>query len=74
MSVFQERPKIPPTQAQATARNIPPEQYSYIASIRNLLRNKPFMLLVVTYGLSLLFSKFLLNYVVINLLERAKRH
>lgn len=74
MSVFQERPKIPPTQAQATAHSIPPEQYSYIASIRNLLRNKPFMLLVVTYGLSLLFSKFLLNYVVINLLERAKRH
>lgn len=74
MSVFQERPKIPPTQAQTTARSIPPEQYSYIASIRNLLRNKPFMLLVVTYGLSLLFSKFLLNYVVINLLERAKRH
>lgn len=74
MSVFQERPKIPPTQAQATARSIPPEQYSYIASIRSLLRNKPFMLLVVTYGLSLLFSKFLLNYVVINFLERAKRH
>lgn len=50
--VFQERPKIPPSQAQATARSIPPEQYSYIASIRNLLRNKPFMLLVVTYGLN----------------------
>ncbi|XP_063351971.1 heme transporter FLVCR2 isoform X3 [Pelmatolapia mariae] len=50
--VFQERPKIPPTQAQATARSIPPEQYSYIASIRSLLRNKPFMLLVITYGLN----------------------
>uniref|UniRef100_A0A3Q1GSY0 Feline leukemia virus subgroup C receptor-related protein 1-like n=1 Tax=Acanthochromis polyacanthus TaxID=80966 RepID=A0A3Q1GSY0_9TELE len=49
MSVFQERPKLPPTQAQATARNIPPEQYSYIASIRRLLRNRSFILLIITY-------------------------
>ncbi|TNN82636.1 Feline leukemia virus subgroup C receptor-related protein 2 [Liparis tanakae] len=52
MSVFQERPKIPPTQAQATARSIPPEQYSYGASILRLLRNKPFILLIITYGLN----------------------
>ncbi|KAM7367944.1 hypothetical protein PAMP_014209 [Pampus punctatissimus] len=50
--VFQERPKIPPTQAQATAYSIPPEQYSYISSISRLLRNKPFILLVITYGLN----------------------
>ncbi|XP_022051586.1 feline leukemia virus subgroup C receptor-related protein 2 isoform X2 [Acanthochromis polyacanthus] len=50
--VFQERPKLPPTQAQATARNIPPEQYSYIASIRRLLRNRSFILLIITYGLN----------------------
>ncbi|XP_061842892.1 choline/ethanolamine transporter flvcr2b-like isoform X3 [Nerophis lumbriciformis] len=50
--VFQERPKLPPTQAQATARSIPPEQYSYTASILRLLRNRPFILLVVTYGLN----------------------
>ncbi|XP_034383182.1 feline leukemia virus subgroup C receptor-related protein 2 isoform X3 [Cyclopterus lumpus] len=50
--VFQERPKIPPTQAQATARSIPPEQYSYMASILRLLRNRPFILLIVTYGLN----------------------
>ncbi|KAF1374935.1 hypothetical protein PFLUV_G00234200 [Perca fluviatilis] len=50
--VFQERPEIPPTQAQAHARNIPPGEYSYTASILRLLRNKPFMLLVVTYGLN----------------------
>ncbi|CAJ1073701.1 hypothetical protein D4764_12G0010930 [Xyrichtys novacula] len=49
-SVFQEKPEIPPTQAQAQARNIPPEDYSYTASILRLLRNKPFMLLVVSYG------------------------
>ncbi|KAM4522200.1 choline/ethanolamine transporter flvcr2b isoform 4-T4 [Odontesthes bonariensis] len=50
--VFQERPIIPPTQAQATARSIPPEQYSYMASILRLLRNKPFILLIITYGLN----------------------
>ncbi|XP_060919403.1 heme transporter FLVCR2 isoform X3 [Labrus mixtus] len=50
--VFQERPEIPPTQAQAQARNIPPEDYSYMASILRLLTNKPFMLLVVSYGLN----------------------
>lgn len=48
--VFQERPEIPPTQAQAQARNIPPDEYSYTASVLRLLRNKPFMLLVVSYG------------------------
>uniref|UniRef100_A0A3Q3VKJ6 Major facilitator superfamily (MFS) profile domain-containing protein n=1 Tax=Mola mola TaxID=94237 RepID=A0A3Q3VKJ6_MOLML len=50
--VFQEKPAIPPTQAQAQARNIPPEGYSYTASVLRLLRNKPFMLLVVSYGLN----------------------
>ncbi|XP_037541072.1 feline leukemia virus subgroup C receptor-related protein 2 [Nematolebias whitei] len=50
--VFQDRPKLPPTQAQATARSIPPEQYSYTTSILRLLRNKPFILLLITYGLN----------------------
>uniref|UniRef100_H3DG02 FLVCR choline and putative heme transporter 2 n=1 Tax=Tetraodon nigroviridis TaxID=99883 RepID=H3DG02_TETNG len=50
--VFQERPKLPPTQAQALARNLPPEEYSYTASILRLLRNRPFILLIVTYGLN----------------------
>ncbi|CAK6957081.1 feline leukemia virus subgroup C receptor-related protein 2 isoform X2 [Scomber scombrus] len=50
--VFQERPEIPPTQAQAQARSILPDEYSYTASILRLLRNKPFMLLVVSYGLN----------------------
>ncbi|KAJ8288842.1 hypothetical protein COCON_G00015010 [Conger conger] len=49
--VFQERPKIPPTQAQVVSRNIPPEQYSYMASIMRLLRNIPFILLIITYGI-----------------------
>ncbi|XP_047429188.1 feline leukemia virus subgroup C receptor-related protein 2 isoform X3 [Mugil cephalus] len=50
--VFQERPKLPPTQAQAAARCIPPENYSYTSSIRRLLRNRPFILLIITYGLN----------------------
>ncbi|XP_019128765.1 choline/ethanolamine transporter flvcr2a isoform X3 [Larimichthys crocea] len=50
--MFQERPEIPPSQAQAQARSIPPDQYSYTASILRLLCNKPFMLLMVSYGLN----------------------
>ncbi|XP_061599382.1 heme transporter FLVCR2 isoform X2 [Cololabis saira] len=50
--VFQEKPEIPPTQAQAQARNSRPEEYSYMASIKRLLCNKPFMLLVISYGLN----------------------
>ncbi|XP_019911943.1 feline leukemia virus subgroup C receptor-related protein 2 isoform X2 [Esox lucius] len=50
--VFQERPVFPPTRAQATARLVPLEQYSYSASILRLLRNKPFILLIITYGLN----------------------
>ncbi|XP_078798682.1 choline/ethanolamine transporter flvcr2b isoform X6 [Oryzias latipes] len=50
--VFQERPPLPPTLAQATARCIPAEEYSYVASILRLLRNRPFVLLILTYGLN----------------------
>uniref|UniRef100_W5L2F1 FLVCR choline and putative heme transporter 2 n=2 Tax=Astyanax mexicanus TaxID=7994 RepID=W5L2F1_ASTMX len=50
--VFQERPDIPPTQAQAAARLIPAENYSYTASILCLLRNRPFILLIISYGLN----------------------
>ncbi|KAM9355144.1 choline/ethanolamine transporter flvcr2a isoform 2-T3 [Pholidichthys leucotaenia] len=50
--VFQERPEIPPTQAQAQARNLQPNEYSYMASILRLLCNKPFIFLVVSYGLN----------------------
>ncbi|XP_062406213.1 heme transporter FLVCR2-like isoform X4 [Sardina pilchardus] len=50
--VFQEQPEIPPTQSQVTARSIPPEEYSYMASIKRLLCNKPFILLIISYGLN----------------------
>lgn len=49
-TVFQEKPEIPPTLAQVQARSTPPEEYSYMASILRLLRNLPFMLLVISYG------------------------
>ncbi|XP_028850071.1 choline/ethanolamine transporter flvcr2a isoform X1 [Denticeps clupeoides] len=49
---FQEKPEIPPSQAQAAARNIPSDQYSYLASISRLLHNRPFILLVISYGLN----------------------
>ncbi|XP_057209666.1 feline leukemia virus subgroup C receptor-related protein 2 isoform X1 [Triplophysa rosa] len=50
--VFQDCPEIPPTHAQAAARQISPESYSYTASILRLLRNKAFILLAITYGLN----------------------
>nr|XP_020472946.1 feline leukemia virus subgroup C receptor-related protein 2-like [Monopterus albus] len=66
--VFQEHPKLPPTQAQARARSIPPEQYSYTASIRRLLCNKPFIILIITYGQPSPFSivtDFILFYLIL---------
>ncbi|XP_072221107.1 choline/ethanolamine transporter flvcr2a isoform X2 [Leuresthes tenuis] len=50
--VFQDRPEIPPTQSQAQARNTRPDDDSYMASILRLLRNKPFILLAISYGLN----------------------
>ncbi|CAL1575254.1 unnamed protein product [Knipowitschia caucasica] len=50
--VFQDKPELPPSQAQAQARSIHPDEYSYTASILRLLKNKPFMLLVLSYGLN----------------------
>ncbi|KAL6477550.1 hypothetical protein MHYP_G00133850 [Metynnis hypsauchen] len=50
--VFQEKPDVPPSQAQAVMRNMSPQEYSYLASIRRLVCNKPFVLLIITYGLN----------------------
>ena len=49
-TVFQEQPDVPPTQSQVQARTVPPEDYSYMSSIKRLLTNKPFILLLVSYG------------------------
>uniref|UniRef100_A0A672RMA1 FLVCR choline and putative heme transporter 2 n=1 Tax=Sinocyclocheilus grahami TaxID=75366 RepID=A0A672RMA1_SINGR len=47
--VFQEKPEIPPSLAQVALRDVPTAQYSYLASIARLFRNKPFILLLVSY-------------------------
>ncbi|XP_026885937.2 feline leukemia virus subgroup C receptor-related protein 2 isoform X3 [Electrophorus electricus] len=52
ITVFQEQPDIPPTQAQAAARLIPAESSSYMKSILCLLRNRAFVLLILSYGLN----------------------
>uniref|UniRef100_A0A8D0HRY5 Choline/ethanolamine transporter FLVCR1 n=1 Tax=Sphenodon punctatus TaxID=8508 RepID=A0A8D0HRY5_SPHPU len=50
-AVFVEKPKYPPSRAQAVLRNVPPENYSYKQSIINLFRNVPFVLLLISYGI-----------------------
>ncbi|XP_016359054.1 choline/ethanolamine transporter flvcr2a isoform X2 [Sinocyclocheilus anshuiensis] len=50
--VFQEKPEIPPSLAQVALRDVPTAQYSYLASIARLFRNKPFILLLISYGLN----------------------
>uniref|UniRef100_A0A2K5SHF1 FLVCR choline and heme transporter 1 n=1 Tax=Cebus imitator TaxID=2715852 RepID=A0A2K5SHF1_CEBIM len=48
---FKEKPQYPPSQAQAALQDSPPEEYSYKNSIRNLFKNIPFVLLLITYGI-----------------------
>lgn len=47
-AVFEDKPPTPPTQAQA--KHVLSEGSSYTASLLRLLRNTPFMLLVLSYG------------------------
>ncbi|XP_058843857.1 heme transporter FLVCR2-like isoform X2 [Acipenser ruthenus] len=50
--VFQEQPRLPPSKAKAAIQAISSEQYSYLQSILKLIRNRPFILLIVTYGIN----------------------
>ncbi|KAM6274238.1 choline/ethanolamine transporter FLVCR2 isoform 1-T1 [Porphyrio hochstetteri] len=50
--VFKEKPPHPPSRAQALAQSRPSAEYSYVQSIRRLLRNVNFLLLMITYGLN----------------------
>ncbi|XP_041132658.1 feline leukemia virus subgroup C receptor-related protein 2-like isoform X2 [Polyodon spathula] len=50
--VFQEQPSFPPSKAKAAIQAISSEQYSYLQSILKLVRNPPFILLIVTYGIN----------------------
>ncbi|XP_013375504.1 PREDICTED: feline leukemia virus subgroup C receptor-related protein 1 isoform X2 [Chinchilla lanigera] len=67
---FKEKPPYPPSQAQAALQNNPPEEYSYKKSIRNLFKNIPFVLLLISYGImtgafysvSTLLNQMILTY------------
>uniref|UniRef100_A0A8C8Y069 Choline/ethanolamine transporter FLVCR1 n=1 Tax=Panthera leo TaxID=9689 RepID=A0A8C8Y069_PANLE len=67
---FKEKPQYPPSQAQAALQKSPPAEYSYKKSIRNLFRNVPFVLLLITYGIitgafysvSTLLNQMILTY------------
>lgn len=47
---FKEKPRYPPSRAQAAIQDSPPAEYSYKNSIMNLFKNIPFVLLLITYG------------------------
>ncbi|KAF7656081.1 hypothetical protein LDENG_00046370 [Lucifuga dentata] len=49
--VIKDRPPLPPSQAQAVLPDSPPEDYSYKQSIINLMKNKAFVLLLISYGI-----------------------
>ncbi|XP_057388663.1 feline leukemia virus subgroup C receptor-related protein 1 isoform X1 [Balaenoptera acutorostrata] len=67
---FKEKPQYPPSQAQAVLQDSPPGEYSYVKSIRNLFKNIPFVLLLITYGImtgafysvSTLLNQIILTY------------
>uniref|UniRef100_A0A673LP63 Major facilitator superfamily (MFS) profile domain-containing protein n=1 Tax=Sinocyclocheilus rhinocerous TaxID=307959 RepID=A0A673LP63_9TELE len=50
-SVIKDRPPLPPSKAQAVLSTVPAEDYSYKKSIINLFKNKPFVLLLISYGI-----------------------
>ncbi|XP_067240301.1 feline leukemia virus subgroup C receptor-related protein 1 isoform X1 [Chanodichthys erythropterus] len=49
--VIKDRPPLPPSKAQAVLSTVPAEDYSYKKSIVNLFRSKPFILLLISYGI-----------------------
>ncbi|KAL3052113.1 hypothetical protein OYC64_004798 [Pagothenia borchgrevinki] len=49
--VIKDRPLLPPSHAQAVLPDSPGEDYSYKQSIINLMKNKAFVLLLVSYGI-----------------------
>ncbi|XP_036298839.1 feline leukemia virus subgroup C receptor-related protein 1 isoform X2 [Pipistrellus kuhlii] len=67
---FKEKPRYPPSRAQAAIQDSPPAEYSYKNSIMNLFKNIPFVLLLITYGImtgafysvSTLLNQMILTY------------
>ncbi|XP_033503711.1 choline/ethanolamine transporter FLVCR1 [Epinephelus lanceolatus] len=49
--VIKDRPPLPPSHAQAVLPDSPPDDYSYKQSILNLIKNKAFVLLLISYGI-----------------------
>lgn len=49
-AVFQAAPKLPPSQAQAVNRSAP--SVPFATSVKNLVTNPRFMLLLVSYGIN----------------------
>ncbi|XP_074540873.1 choline/ethanolamine transporter FLVCR1 [Halichoeres trimaculatus] len=49
--VIKDRPPLPPSHAQAVLPDSPPEDYSYRQSVFSLLKNKAFILLLISYGI-----------------------
>uniref|UniRef100_A0A7N9AWJ9 Choline/ethanolamine transporter FLVCR1 n=1 Tax=Mastacembelus armatus TaxID=205130 RepID=A0A7N9AWJ9_9TELE len=49
--VIKDHPPLPPSQAQAVLTDSPPGDYSYTQSIFNLMKNKAFVLLLISYGI-----------------------
>ncbi|XP_054474586.1 feline leukemia virus subgroup C receptor-related protein 1 [Anoplopoma fimbria] len=49
--VIKDRPPLPPSHAQAVLPSSPTEDYSYKQSIVNLMKNKAFVFLLISYGI-----------------------
>jgi FLVCR family feline leukemia virus subgroup C receptor-related protein len=67
-SVFKDKPPTPPSHAQAVLLNAEPEDY--MSSIKRLVTNKGYILLLLSYGMnvgvfyaiSTLLNSFILKY------------
>nr|XP_058131166.1 heme transporter FLVCR1 isoform X2 [Dasypus novemcinctus] len=69
---FKEKPRYPPSQAQAALQDSSHAEYSYKKSIRNMFSNIPFILLLITYGImtgSFYSVSTLLNQIILTYYE-----
>lgn len=48
--MIKDKPPLPPSQAQAVLPGVSLDNYSYKQSIINLIKNKAFVLLLISYG------------------------
>uniref|UniRef100_A0A3B3Y1Z0 Major facilitator superfamily (MFS) profile domain-containing protein n=1 Tax=Poecilia mexicana TaxID=48701 RepID=A0A3B3Y1Z0_9TELE len=69
-TVIKDKPPLPPSQAQAVLPGVALDDYSYKQSIINLVKNKAFVLLLISYGIltgsfysvSTLLNQIILHY------------